>query len=592
MRNWRVGLLVIFGLIVIGRILTGCGSVVEEPTTTTTSTSLPDTAPPTLISVSPSDEATRVAINTEVTATFSEDMDSSTINNTTFTLFGSQVTGTVSYDAAAKTAIFTPESNLSMYTTYVATIAAEVKDPSGNALGTAHSWSFRTVADATAPTAGSPSINSGAASTESRSVTVSLTATDNVGIVAYYLSEHSTPISAGDARWVSVTPTANYSADVSFSLSSGGGTKQVYAWFKDADRNVSSTVSDRIFLASVYKIWDATYDSGGNDYARGMAVDGSGNVYVTGYSGTFPNQDYTTVRYDSDGNEAWNVTYDGGDADRAYGIAVNGSGNAYVTGVSQIGGDLDYTTIKYNLSGGVTWIAIYEGGSNEYARGIAVDGSGNVYVTGVSNNNYYTIKYDASNGSELSNKTYDGGSYDDAYGVAVDGAGNVYVAGESDNGTDNDYCTIKYDSGWNIVWIATYESGSYDYAYGIALDGSGNVYVTGYIEAASNNIVTIKYNVNGNEIWAVTYDGGGDDVGYGIAVDGSGNVYVAGESDNGTDQDYYIVKYDTNGNEIWAVTYDSGGNDSAYGIAVDGSRNVYVTGISNNDYYTIKYGQN
>ncbi|MBI5874561.1 MAG: Ig-like domain-containing protein [Deltaproteobacteria bacterium] len=91
-------------------------------------------------STSPSSGATGVAINTAITATFSETMDASTITSSTFTVNG--ISGTVSYSGA--TASFTPSSSLGYSTTYTATITTGVKDMAGNAMASAYSWSFTT----------------------------------------------------------------------------------------------------------------------------------------------------------------------------------------------------------------------------------------------------------------------------------------------------------------------------------------------------------------------------------------------------------------------------------------------------------------
>src|SRR3990167_2511998 len=85
---------------------------------------------------------------------------------------------------------------------------------------------------------GSLSINSGAAYTKSTSVTLNLSATDNVGVTGYYLSTSSTTPSATATGWISVTSTASYGASVSYTLSSGNGNKTVYVWYKDAAGNV------------------------------------------------------------------------------------------------------------------------------------------------------------------------------------------------------------------------------------------------------------------------------------------------------------------------------------------------------------------
>ena len=91
--------------------------------------------------------------------------------------------------------------------------------------------------DTDAPINGTISIAGGATTTGTTSVSVALTATDNIGVTHYLLkNENSTTPSSGDSSWVSVgTATTNYSATVSHTLSSGDGQKQVYVWFKDAE---------------------------------------------------------------------------------------------------------------------------------------------------------------------------------------------------------------------------------------------------------------------------------------------------------------------------------------------------------------------
>ena len=103
-------------------------------------------------------------------------------------------------------------------------------------------------ADTTAPT-GSVTINSGAAYTNWTASTLSLTASDLVGVVGYYVSTSATKPAATTSGWVAVTSTTSYSnSSVPFTLSTGDGTKTVYAWFKDAAGNVSATASATIVL--------------------------------------------------------------------------------------------------------------------------------------------------------------------------------------------------------------------------------------------------------------------------------------------------------------------------------------------------------
>ncbi|MDD5528814.1 MAG: SBBP repeat-containing protein [bacterium] len=385
------------------------------------------------------------------------------------------------------------------------------------------------------------------------------------------------------------------------------------------------------------EMWVARYDEyGQGSGAFAMAVDDSGYIYVTGSSfDTISLPDYATIKYNSSGDTIWSRRYNGPDkysADDAYAIAVDKSGNVYVTGRSSgIGTYYDYATVKYNSSGDEMWVRRYTyGGSNsDVPIALTVDNNGNVYVTGESCSgadfDYATIKYD-SLGNTLWTRRYNGPSNydDDASAIVVDGDGNVYVTGRSASSISYDYLTIKYNSAGDTVWVRRYGKPGYvdNEANAIAVDDSGNVYVGGMInDTISSNFGLIKYNSSGDTMWSRIYsrttkgygnaykrisaitEGKGNKMLWSydgitaLTLDKSGNVYVTGMSyTSATYYDCATIKYNSSGDTMWVRRYDgpSHRGDGARALTLDNSGNVYVTGwshdtVTNADYLTIKY---
>ena len=359
-----------------------------------------------------------------------------------------------------------------------------------------------------------------------------------------------------------------------------------------------------IFLFKAIKVWaegsliplsSVAYAGAGNDRAWAVAVDGEGNIIVTGSS----NDDYFTIKYDRNFNQLCSAAYDGGDSDCVYGVAVDDGGNIFVTGTSSntVSGN-DYFTIKYDSDLVVLSSVTYDGGGNDYASGIVVDGVGNIIVTGYSNNgtddDYFTIKYNQDL-VVLSSVAYVSIGNDSAQAVAVDSMENIIVTGCS----DSNYFTIKYDQDLNEVCSTVYNGSTFDFAQGIAVDSNNNIIVTGfsYNGTTGFDYCTIKYDQNLGQLCSTTYNGDSNnyDYAYGVDVDEQGNIIVSGASRKElNDTDYFTIKYDQNLVVVSSAAYGGTNRDGSYGVAIDGQGNIIVTGYSynamtNNDYFTIKY---
>ncbi|MEO5804713.1 MAG: SBBP repeat-containing protein, partial [Verrucomicrobiota bacterium] len=367
-------------------------------------------------------------------------------------------------------------------------------------------------------------------------------------------------------------------------------------------------------------LWTNLYNGPGNsyDYALDTAVDGSGNVFVTGSSiGSNGGNDFATIKYSGEGVALWTNRYagpgNGSDSGRA--VAVDGSGNVVVTGRSLgSGSSTDYATIAYSGAGVALWTNRYNGPGNnsDLTEAVAVDGSGNVFVTGWSTGigssfDYATIAYSGAGVSLWTNRYNGPGNSDDiAYAVAVDGSGNVFVTGFSIGfASFADYATIKYSGAGVALWTNRYNGpatgNSYDQAKAVAVDNNGNVFVTGYSTGigSSDDYATIKISGAGMTLWTNRYNGPGNstDQAKAVAVDGSGNVVVTGRSyDTNGYYDYAAIAYSGAGVALWTNLYNGPGNsdDYAQAVAVDGSGNVVVTGQSTGigssyDFATLKY---
>ncbi len=398
-----------------------------------------------------------------------------------------------------------------------------------------------------------------------------------------------------------------------------------YSYVYGQDRNFCTIKYD----AAGNKVWVKIFNGPGSDTdePRAISADGSGNIYVAGRSKN-ANGDYDMfiIKYNAIGDTIWTKNYDGGVAgdDEVNDMAVDGNGNVYVTGSSDGDPSLlvnsDYLTVKYSSAGALLWATPYNGngGADDKAYSVALDNSGNAYVTGRTWNgtdyDIQTNKYASANGAETVFATYASNLGDDVpVKIKLDNGGNVIVGATSDRdataSTNRDYLVIQYNSSGIQQWAQLYNgigTGDDDLK-DLTVDATGNVFATGSSDLDSTitdnlDYVTIKYNSAGAKLWSVNYNGTANatDVANAVTFDSNGNVYVTGQSDEGSssikNNNAVTIMYSSSGSELVRASISCSVNTSDAGNDIlfeNGS--IYITGYGTyfsadqKDFLTVKY---
>jgi hypothetical protein len=315
--------------------------------------------------------------------------------------------------------------------------------------------------------------------------------------------------------------------------------------------------------------WIARFDRGetGDDVAYAVTVDRSGSVYVAGSSdNAHEDSDYLTIKYSPIGRELWRATYDGDENDVAHALAVDGRGNLYVTGISvNASGTLDIVTIKYASNDGrELWrqshhTGVPVGGWVEpYKVLLTLDGEGNAIIGGqfavFGTIDFNLIKYDPA-GMKKWAVSY-GGSGDGVdvpTALGVDAQGNIYISGFSHSAfhTFPGYLTLKYDKdplqnplpGFGLpLWDETfYDTLSASQPTALAVTDEGSVFVTGM---SGGDFLTIAYSQNGGERWRKRYqEAGADCVPSALGLGDPGTLFVTGTSQSAITYDLVTIKY-------------------------------------------------
>jgi hypothetical protein len=379
----------------------------------------------------------------------------------------------------------------------------------------------------------------------------------------------------------------------------------------------SSTV--RTFLTLKYSYsgelqWTRTYNCMNVNEAVGLVVDTFGNVYVTGRSDTIKSNLNTVsslvlIKYSTDGNLLWMKRYVNEDSiytlPRA--LCLDDSTNIYVTGDSfHDPQNSNYTTVKYDKNGNFIWDRFYDG-ANGYDVPLCITYKNNfIYITGSTNQTFLnTLKYNT-NGERIWTSNFD------SWGriIIADDSIHLFIGGETLINNDGAFRTSKYDSSGTFLWSKTFQDtcwyNSYNTFRDIGIDKKGNSYVTGWSPKDApygTRYVTIKYKPNGDSLWTRVYhtiygNYPSDDASESIVTDKAGNVYVTGSSDsNFVFYRFCTIKYDSNGVRKWIARYPLFTEFTSYyakKIILDSAENIYIVGESigngtGNDIIILKY---
>jgi hypothetical protein len=378
--------------------------------------------------------------------------------------------------------------------------------------------------------------------------------------------------------------------------------------------------------------WNTFLGSDENDLGYAIARDSSGNIYVTGYSVASwgsPLNAYSgswevfVACLDSSGNLLWNTFLGCPNKDIGLDIALDGSGKIYVTGYSETtwgtpvnvhrSGSMDGFIACLNSSGNLLWNTFFGSGGIDSGYGIVLDSSGSIYVVGYGYGtwgtpvNSYKGSSDAfvahldSSGQLLWNTFLGSDIQDIGIEIALDGSGKIYVTGDSyatwgspvnAYSGDNDVFVACLNNSGQLLWNTFLGSALEDQTRSITLASSGNIYVTGIDNAnsGSDNAFVACLTSSGNLLWNTLLGSSVRDHGYSITLDDSGKIYVSGYSEatwgspgdafNGGG-DAFAACLDNSGNLLWNTFLGSAGFDEGSDIVVDSLGNFYVIGHSN-----------
>jgi uncharacterized delta-60 repeat protein len=375
--------------------------------------------------------------------------------------------------------------------------------------------------------------------------------------------------------------------------------------------------------------WTRLIGGVGEDYARSVATDAEGSVYVAGFSygGSIDGQtsngdvDGFVTKYTANGTKVWTRLVGGAGEDCGL-VATAADGSVYVGGSTYSStidgltsnGSLDGFVTKYTSDGTKVWTRMAGGVGLDVGRSVATGADGSVYVAGESYGSYidgqtsnggwdgFVIKY-TPDGAIGWTRLAGGAGDDRGQSVATGPDGSVYVAGYSygdyidgqpSNGGVDGFVT-KYTAAGTKVWTRLAGGAGDDFGQSVATSSDGSVYFAGYsygdsidgqaINGGADGFVT-KYTADGIKAWTRLAGGAGYDQGQSVATGADGSVYIAGytysnsidgQASNG-DADGFVTKYTADGAKVWTRLAGGVSGDYGHSVATGADGSVYVAG--------------
>ena len=350
------------------------------------------------------------------------------------------------------------------------------------------------------------------------------------------------------------------------------------------------------------------------DGAQGVAVDGNGNVYVTGsmrrvdpISG-FEHNDAILLKYSAAGVLLWQRTYgnlpdpDNSASEAGIAVAVTGT-----TGVVVVGNysDGNIFLAKFTPDGDKDWERTW-GANREAAGGIAIATTGTIYVTGssfdVGNGDAFLLSF-TDTGTLNWQRTWGGSLFERGLGVAVATDGNIFITGDTQL-SGNSAHLVKFapdglvlqQIAWGFIGKGGFPEDDMTVATAVAAAPNGGAYVVGDTTGTGldPNLVAVRFDSGANFVWS-RVGGPGFGGAQTVAVGSNGNVNVAGTviSEDGFSGDAFVWTLSANGKGEDAAVWggiDQFEGEHAQSIAVAPNLDVVVVGSAGPPPYTFARG--